>query len=337
MSDGLSAYQTKPPADLKMPIVVWTSSFDENVGGVIVLHVLAHHLCSLGYEVYLSKTPRQLLPRSGIMRWLALVRLRAKQSNKNRLAKKRGRPLPKFSVFGQAEVVCHPSMPIPTLPDLGGRPFVAVYPEVVDGNPASAPFVARWLLHRAGFHKKGVRFTDNEIVFFYQPAFLEQDSDVPEDHFLQLHWMRHDIYQNEGRADRDGACRMVRKGSATFDPKVDVAGAENMLDGKSHVEIAAIFNRCDVFFCHDPYTLYVYYAALCGCTPIVVPQPGLSAEEWRAGYEFKQGVAYGVEERGWAEATRDGLIAEVAAKQKAEIEAVKRFAVKLAEYVDAGR
>jgi hypothetical protein len=298
-----------------MPIVVWAGDFDENSGGQIVLHVLAFRLKELGQRVYLAN--ESTLEPPGVFR---TVVGRIRRWNHARLARKRNQESTKWRGLR-----CHPSMPIPTLFQLPKGPFVALYPEIVDGNPFCAPHVARWLLHRAGHHRSDVRFLDDEVTFYYQAAFAEGTLDADPERHLQVRWLRTDVYKDEGQTDRDGICRMVRKGKDTFRPEVAENDAAPLLDGLTHEEIAAVFNRCDRFYCHDPYTMYLYYAALCGCTPIVVPQPGLDARTWREGFELKQGVAYGEDELDFARATREGLIADMAAATSIETVSVMRF------------
>lgn len=306
---------------MSLPIVVWTPDFHENGGGIIVLHALAHRLKVLGQEVYLTKETGEVRPpeitRGGIDRLVSSVRM----ANRRRLSLRRGIILPKHA----GGVTCHVSMPLPSMPDMEGRPFIAVYPEIVDGNPLNAAFVVRWLLHSPKFHNELANFTDNELVFFYQHAFREGTIGTPDDNLLQLRWIRDNVYKDRGLTGRHGICRMVRKGTNTFTPGMDANDAFPLLDGKSHQEIADVFNRAEFFYCHDPHTLYLYYAALCGCTPVVIPQPGLDAQTWRDGFELQQGVAYGVEEIAWANATREGLFADMAAAKQKEDVMVRHF------------
>lgn len=310
-----------PDQTVSVPIIVWTADFDENSGGSIVLHTLAHRLREMGQDVYLanSVTLRASKTKSLIGRiWFGL-----KHANRKRLARRRGRPVSD----GISKVACHPTMPVPTYFGHPDSRFVVVYPEIIHGNPMNAPYVVRWLLHRPGFHLDGIRHDGDELTFFYQEAFAE-GLDVPSDNQLQVRWLRSDVYRNEELKDRSGRCRMVRKGAATYRPEMSKGDAAPVLDGRPHEEIAAIFNRCEFFYCHDPYTMYLYYAALCGCTPVVVPQPGLDAATWRAGFELKQGVAYGEEEIPFAIRTREGLLADMAAAGKAEDAGILRFIAK---------
>jgi hypothetical protein len=315
-----------------LPIVVWAPHFDEKSGGTIVLHLLAFRLREMGVEVYLSNAvnPSPNRHQGGpLQRALAALR----DANRRRRAWRRYRRNPDISRRRPWHVATHTSLPVPTMPDLRGRRFIAVYPEIVDGNPLGADHVVRWLLFHPGFHAPDARFTENELVFYYQRAFLTEGHDVPEDHFLQLHWIRDDVYRDRGLGDRYGTCRMVRKGQATFDPSMAAGDRFGLLDTKSHAEIAEIFSQCEYFVSHDLYTLYFYYAALCGCVPMAVPQPGLDGATWREGYELCFGVAYGEAELDWARATRTELIAEMAAVQARELDMVRSFVRTLRAHV----
>jgi hypothetical protein len=71
--------------------------------------------------------------------------------------------------------------------------------------------------------------------------------------------------------------------------------------------------------------MYLYYAALCGCVPIAVPQPGLDGATWRSTFALRFGVAYGETEVDWARATRGQLIAEMAEAQARERDLLRSF------------
>jgi hypothetical protein len=226
-------------------------------------------------------------------------------------------------------LLTHPSMDVPVAPARLLRKAVAVYPEIVSGNPLGAPHVVRWLLNRPGFFGHPVDFGPNELMFFYQEAFRADLPGIDPDNLLRVRWLRTDIYTDRGLPGRQGACRMIRKGARTGLAAVPENDPAIRLDGKSHSQIADIFNRTDVFYCHDPYTMYCYYAALCGCVPVVLPQPGLNANDWRAAFEMKRGVAYGEEEVNWAAATRADLLADMQAAIATEDSNVLAFAQKV--------
>lgn len=316
-----------PEVALGLPIVIWAPNFDENSGGCIVLHALAYQLRQLGIEAYISKDlPKAPETASRERRFGLLWAMNElRQANRNRLARRRGGP-PAQNIRLPHHVHAHAAMPVPSAPYLGERSFIAVYPEIIRGNPFGAPHVARWLLFDPGASAGDGRFGQDELTFFYQPAFAANFAGADPDNLLQTRWLRDDIYSNHGSDSRSAQCRMIRKGDAAGVPDDDTA---ILLDGKSHAEIASIFNRCDRFYCHDPYTMYLYYAALCGCTPIVVPQANLTGETWRASFEMKHGVAWGEDEVEWAIATRDQLFVDMARARQAEVENVRGFVHKL--------
>ena len=71
--------------------------------------------------------------------------------------------------------------------------------------------------------------------------------------------------------------------------------------------------------------MYVYYAVLCGCVPVIVPQKGVSADEWRSGNDFKYGVAYGEDEIEWARSTAPNLLEIIAQGKQNDLLTVRRF------------
>ena len=61
----------------------------------------------------------------------------------------------------------------------------------------------------------------------------------------------------------------------------------------SHPEIAGIFKRVKTFISYDTYTAYSRFAVLCGCESVVVPDEGVTKEQWRPNPADRYGVAYG--------------------------------------------
>ncbi|MFX8895409.1 hypothetical protein ABTM96_19955, partial [Acinetobacter baumannii] len=87
-----------------------------------------------------------------------------------------------------------------------------------------------------------------------------QDIDwIPRENQLRLQWHRYDIFNDPGVVDRTETCRMIRKGVTTADtPPLGAEGAI-LLDGRTNEEIAAVFKRSRLFYCHDLYTMYYEY------------------------------------------------------------------------------
>lgn len=289
------------------PVVVCSHSFSPDIGGVIVLHYLVDRLRSIGIEAYIAPIPREYPEvRSRLLRFF-------KRLNHRRKMRKNG------------PFKTHPAMNVSLAPPDLPADTIVIYPEIVSGNPLGAKLVVRWLLYKNGFSGPEQPAPD-DLIFYYQEGFLDALNGLPTEGRLRIRWLREDVYVNKNDGPRHGACRMIRKGDegANFGP-----ADATILDGKSHEEIAEIFNQCDVFYSHDLYTMYCYYAALCGCTPVVLPHPGLSSQSWRDGFELKNGVAYGEDEITWARATRQALIKDMADAKATEIGDVHQLVARI--------
>jgi hypothetical protein len=287
---------------MKHRYLVVAPPYNPDSGGSIFLHELVHALNSLGASAAL---------------WPINRRTREDWSGRAQDVLRRPsilwRPRP---------VVTAPGLltPIATRSDLT-RHSIVVYPEIVLGNPLRARNVVRWLLYRPGL-RDPFRFGPGEMFFR-----AGEMSDLPDltgtAHDLFL-WKINPAYKDEGRPDRKGACFLVRKGADK--PRIAQTEGAIQIDGKSHEEIAAIFNRCEVFYSYDEASFYSQYAALCGCRSVVVPGLYPAREAWVKEHPVAAfGVAYGLEDLGHADATRHRVIELLRAKEAAGLDTVRHF------------
>lgn len=184
--------------------------------------------------------------------------------------------------------------------------FIVVYMDVVSGNPLDCPHVVRWFLNKPGFFTGNINYGEQELYFFFQEVFKHEQYIAKEK--LYVAYFLTDLFKNEQRGSREGSCYMMRKGAGRkIQHSIDNS---IMLDGKSHREIAEIFNQKKYFYCYDLHSAYTYFSALCGCIPIVVPQDGLSESDWQPEERLRYGVAYGdsLEQLFYAKKTRIHLI-----------------------------
>lgn len=276
--------------------------YNPDSGGAIFLHGLVHALNSLGASAALwpiwRPAPRNLRARlrDAVRRPSLLWRDRAFATQPDRLT------------------------PVAAPGDL--RPdSIVVYPEIVLGNPLGARNVVRWLLYRPGL-RDPFAFGPNEMFFR-----AGEMSDLPEltggapELFL---WQINPAYRNEGRTDRSGACFLVRKGAAK--PRIPQTEGAIQIDGLSHAETAAIFNRCEVFYSYDEASFYSQYAAICGCLSVVVPGLYPSREAWVKEHPpARYGVAYGLADLDHARATQSRAIELLQAQEAAGLDSVRQF------------
>ena len=260
--------------------VVCAPAFNSNSGGIIFLHRLVHELNALGEEAVLTQV---------YLDWI-----RETLTLKERLGRLRSHP---WSVTGPFHVNPALNTPYERRP-LIDADTVVLYPEIVLGNPLKAHNVVRWLLHYDP--EKTYAFGHDDLFFrvdrnFDHPAISGGAPDL----FL---YEINPAYRDRGRTDRRGACFMVRKGHEK--PRIPETADAELLDGKSHEQIAEAFNRCEVFYSYDEATMYSQYAALCGCLSVVIPGNYPSRDAWTEGYGIaRYGIAYGLDDIEHARAT----------------------------------
>lgn len=174
--------------------------------------------------------------------------------------------------------------------------YVVIYPEVVMGNPLKAKNVVRWLLHTPGFHTNQTNYGPNELYFRFsvETPYFSHPGSTTSDQFLTVVHFPTEIYNMDGAShDRQGTAYCIRKGvgKKIVHDLSDSIG----IDGKSHEEIAQIFKRAKTFYCYDTRTAYYYFASLCGCETIVIPDEGVSEEEWLPHQASRVGIRYGID------------------------------------------
>jgi hypothetical protein len=282
--------------------LVVAPDYDPDSGGAIFLHELVHALNGLGAPAALW--PMRRAPRVGLA-----ARARAYWRRPSLLWRD-----PSFGLC--------PGRDTPVAPhDALGPDSIVVYPEIVLGNPLGARNVVRWLLYRPGL-RDPYRFGAGEMFFR-----AGEMADLPEltggapDLYL---WRINPVYRNEGRTDRAGACFLVRKGADK--PRIPQTEGAIPIDGLPHDQVAAIFNRCEVFYSYDEASFYSQYAALCGCLSVVVPGLYPSRAEWAAHHPpARYGVAYGLDDLDHARATQHLVIETLRAQEAAGLDTVRRF------------
>lgn len=137
---------------------------------------------------------------------------------------------------------------------------IAVYPEVVSGNPWGSPRVARWVLNVPGKLGGEPVYDSAELVFTWDRAFL----DAP---LLHLPAVETDIYTDRG-LPRDGELYYVGKGG-----QGDTNGAAEITHAMrlDRHALADVLNRSTLLRCFDDCTAMAQIALLCGCPVLIVP------------------------------------------------------------------
>lgn len=281
--------------------IIRAPTFTEASGGSISLHLLCSRLRARGEDAYVWPARPDIL-----YGWPSL---------RNMAYEARGW-LRRYST-GPFE------NPIARRADLADA--IVVYPEHMLGNPLRARNVVRWLLNKPGLLNRGrTNYGPDDLYFYFQAAFDDPAFNRDRDNHLMLLWIN-PIYRDWGLPGRQGTCHMMRKGAG----RLHVHGPDSIaLDGLDHEKMVEIFNRTERFYCYDLYTFYTINAALCGCIPIVVPDPEVSKEQWILLPKDRYGVAYGEDDIAWAVETRPDLHRELEALHAREEEMLEAFVAK---------
>ena len=146
---------------MKRKYLIQTKSYDENSGGIIVLHKLCSILNELGHESYLIPPHNRYYeisknsPHTSVKAVLGFLRRVFIGLRQEHNAYKTFKTNPAFNT--------------PILNAKGtvfDDDWIIIYPEIVVGNPLQAKNVVRWLLYKPGVleHKK-IYFGQNELYF----------------------------------------------------------------------------------------------------------------------------------------------------------------------------
>lgn len=288
--------------------IIYAPLYEQNTGGVIVLHKLCALLDEMGCAATIwplqKPHPHELLSLRGMLkltRWCLFV-------------------LPKI-VFTSLDIRGPYGLKIAGRSDV--EDAIVVYPEMVNGNPLNATHVVRWFLNKPGALTGKIEYGSNELYFYYDDHFNDNSINNHESNHLKVVDLLEDIYKVNEEKPRIGTCYIVRKGRGRCLDKHEADSIK--IDELSHSEIAEIFNRCKYFVSYDPYTMYSRYAAMCGCIPIVVPEAGVTKEQWRPVEENRLGIAYGWDDIQWAIDTRDDLIKVMHETSEQSKKSVKSF------------
>jgi hypothetical protein len=272
--------------------IVFAPSYDPNKGGFILLHYLCHLLNDCGFEAFLIPAFRgaAISPLDDNSKIVEAINFRVdflKQTFEVRSDWKT--PLYRQSW----KSIRHDDR------------VVSIYPETVFGNPLRGKNVARWILNTPGTFDKRVFFTPGEVHFKYLD--MHKPLSMPwieiAEHKLSVVHVPWQYYAPPtDDSSRQGTAYLVYKGKGK--PLVHDVASSVKIDGMSHAQIGEIFRKVKTFISYDAKTLYSPLAAIAGADSVVIPDDGVSEDEWLPEKDLRVGIAYGFERLEWARSTR---------------------------------
>ncbi len=298
-----------------MRYIIVAPPYDENSGGCIVLHKLCHLLNELGYEAYLTPYLTD--------RFIGLKKLKS--------------IIDVFRELYLYHVVKMKFNPKFNTNILKGDIFdtdIVIYPETVFGNPLNAKNVVRWMLNKPGYFTNEVCYGQNELYFKFDHGLIEDFSyynSVLSKNILNVLHIPIEHYNQDNLSKlRSGCAYSVRKGKGKVlnqHPKEAIC-----IDGLNHAEVSKIFKSVSRFISYDTYSAYSLFARLCGCEVIVIPDEGISKEDWYPDERLRYGLAYGFEDIQWARNTRHLVQQFVDDQDKNNRASVSNFALETIDF-----
>ncbi len=177
------------------------------------------------------------------------------------------------------------------LPFFSKKNTIVVYPEVVYGNFLHAKNVVRWLLYHYKWTNDTKAYGKDDLFICFREIFNDWQLN-PQGYKVCLNHFDSDMYRQYNFKEREGNCYIIRKGSKRADLPATFDGP--IIDGLKETEIVEIFNRCKYCYCYDTQTFYAWIAAVCGCIPIIVLEPGKTKKDYRGENEmYTPGIAWG--------------------------------------------
>ncbi|SDB40054.1 Glycosyltransferase, GT2 family [Pseudomonas sp. NFACC23-1] len=172
---------------------------------------------------------------------------------------------------------------------------IAVYPEIVDGNPLGAGIVVRYLLNQPGYLGGSGIYEPDDLLFAYSRGLLQPG--MPEDNILHLPAIDLSIFcppANPAKRIPGKVCYYQgRAAQAKVDPGLLPPDAIEITPEfpDSWEGLADLFQQCEYFYLAERSGLAAE-AALCGCISIVLP--GKYAQGQLSEFENKNyGTAWG--------------------------------------------
>ena len=198
-------------------------------------------------------------------------------------------------------------------------PFIAIYPEIYEGNWAGAQYIVRYILNKPGVMGKSdgqgnvipgpLHFSETDTIIQFSK--LYDTFNTPDNHCMFLPILNLHLFKDQGKK-RTKTCFYVGKGNnLELHPKDAVGIFQHFAIDQG--ALADLLNECQVMYSYENPTAMNEIARLCGCRVIFIPNdktPFYSKEKLAKYYEPGiEGITWwGEEEKGNLETFRDRYV-----------------------------
>lgn len=175
--------------------------------------------------------------------------------------------------------------------------FVAIYPEIVQGNPFKANHVVRYILNTPGvmtmYGVPGPKtFDKHDKLYVFSELFNSVAAD--DRHHLFLPICNLHLFRDQGRKRIKEAVFGGKGKIGSKHPKGAIKITADLASDQQG--LADLLNECQTIYCYDPVTAMTEVARLCGCKVVIFPST-YTREEYATKYEpGMNGINWGKDE-----------------------------------------
>jgi hypothetical protein len=146
--------------------------------------------------------------------------------------------------------------------------FIAIYPEIILGNPLRSNKVVRWVLNVPGKLGGPTAYNSLDMVFAWNSSFL---SNVP---LLTVNIMEHDLFCYADQKENEEVCYF---GKGWLRGTDQVPATKSMLHitcdwPPTRKELATLLRNTKTLYTYDDCTSIIDKAFACGCKVILMPE-----------------------------------------------------------------
>lgn len=149
---------------------------------------------------------------------------------------------------------------------------IAIYPEILHGNPVNTRYVVRYILNTPGvmgavgadgtFTPGPTEFPATDMQYFFSQMFSRDQ--VHDNKLLFLPAIDLHTFKNTNQGKRDKVCYLVGKGQNKNIHPHDAIPLSRQF-ALNQGALAELLNECRVMYCYDDLTAMMECARLCGC------------------------------------------------------------------------
>lgn len=197
---------------------------------------------------------------------------------------------------------------------------VIIYGETIQGNPANAKNVVRWILAPLGVIVSSnyyIYYNKTDLVYYFNSELkiAQQPEKNGTIYKLLTSLFLNPMVKVYNLNQRHGICHTFRKRQMhTNICPIHPHDSFEIAYSCTQEQCISFFNKYEYFISYDPLTFLSIIAALCGCVSIIYKVEGKTKKDWydsygtvdymkHKGIDSLYGIAYGLEEIEYARST----------------------------------